>query len=180
MSAKRKKERRKAIEENKMTPTQYARLDPKTQAITAPPAGSPSRYKPEYVRKVDEYIEKCEDEFYDYIKSENANGETREQKIRVSLPTRQGFANFIGVSFSNLTEWYAIPEMAIALQKIDAVQFTRLVNNGLSGSYNPSITKMLLSSNHGMSDNTKVEGEVGVVHKVMRLPTKSELDKPEN
>ena len=116
----------------------------------------------------------------DYIKSENANGETREQKIRVSLPTRQGFANFIGVSFSNLTEWYAIPEMAIALQKIDAVQFTRLVNNGLSGSYNPSITKMLLSSNHGMSDNTKVEGEVGVVHKVMRLPTKSELDAPEN
>lgn len=55
-----------------------------------------------------------------------------------------------------LSEWEEeYPEFSRALSKIDKEQKERLINNGLSGDYNSTIAKLILSANHGMAEKTE-------------------------
>lgn len=112
-------------------------------------SGRPNEYKDEYVVKAAEYL--------------LANKDTEEVistglKLRVKLPTIEGFAVFIDVNKTSLYEWEKQhPLFSNALDKIRIEQKRRLLNKGLSGDYNSTIAKLILSSNHGMRERSEVE-----------------------
>lgn len=109
------------------------------------PAGRPTEYKEEYISKVDEYLELHQDT--DLL-----------TKVKVRLPTIEGFARFIDVNKTSLYEWEKIhDEFSNALDKIRIEQQERLINSGLSGDYNSTIAKLILSSNHGMREKTDTD-----------------------
>jgi len=112
------------------------------------PAGRPSEYKDEYNELVDDYLQDCIDS-YD-------NG-----KREVKLPTVGGFALMIGVNKQTLYNWGAEhPEFLDSLNKIVEEQQNRLINQGLAGNYNSTIAKLILSSNHGMSEKTENKTDI--------------------
>jgi len=117
----------------------------------------PCEYKDEYVEKAKEYLEQCQDEEYQLTKSSGGNVETWENKIKVKLPTIEGFSRFLGVAVSSLYEWEKkFPEFSKALGEIKTEQKERLLDKGLSGHYNSTIAKLILSSNHGMTERQDV------------------------
>lgn len=112
--------------------------------------GRPTKYDSIFTEKVEEYLSEHVDETYD-------------NKIKVDLPTIEGFALYIGVNKTTLYEWdKKYPEFSNSLNKILVEQQKRLINNGLSGDYNSTIAKLILSSNHGMSDRVENKTEVTI------------------
>lgn len=107
----------------------------------------PTKYKKEYNKKVDAYLKKTKDSF------------TADNKLsKVDLPTIGGFARYIDVPERTLYDWRdAHAEFSQSLAKIVQEQKKRLLNMGLSGEYNSTIAKLVLSSNHGMSEKQDVD-----------------------
>jgi len=121
--------------------------------------GRPTEYKEEYIDKVDEYLKLNVDEEVQVVKQANTEKgyEMYDNKLKVRLPTIEGFAKFIGVNKTSLYEWEKVnQEFSNALGKIRTEQQQRLINMGLSGDYNSTIAKLILSSNHGMSERTDI------------------------
>lgn len=121
------------------------------------PAGRPAEYKEEYIAKVDEYLEEHQDEEVQVVKQSSEKYEMFDNKLKVRLPTIEGFARYIDVNKTTLYEWESKhEEFSNALDKIRIEQKERLLNSGLSGDYNSTIAKLILSSNHGMSDKQDI------------------------
>lgn len=121
------------------------------------PAGRPTEYTEEYINKVDEYLAICIDEEREYHKTRGEKSDSYERRLNVKLPTIEGFAKFLDVSKRVLYDWKdKYPEFLHALEKIESEQKTRLLDNGLSGDYNPVIAKLVLSANHGMKERSDV------------------------
>jgi hypothetical protein len=115
-------------------------------------------YKAEYVLKVDEYLETRQDEEVQVVKQVNSEKgyEMFDNKLKVRLPTIEGFARYIDVSKKSLYNWEKVySELLHALDRIRTEQHDRLINQGLSGEYNSTIAKLILSSNHGMAEKTE-------------------------
>lgn len=107
------------------------------------PGGRPTKYDPSFVKKVDEYLKKCTDKRVG-------------NRLKVKLPKREGFAIFLGVTRQTVDNWgEEHKEFFDALAKIDLEQKNRLFDNGLSGDYNSTIAKLILSSNHGMAEKSE-------------------------
>lgn len=108
--------------------------------------GRPTEYKEEYIDMAEHYLADCEDTV------------TERGKIQVRLPTTDGFARFLGVARSSLYLWEkSHPDFSDALDKIRNEQQERLVNMGLSGDYNSTIAKLVLSANHNMREKTDTD-----------------------
>lgn len=127
-----------------------------------PKIGRPTKYDPIYCEKVDEYLYIRVDEETDWTKSsfsgKESSGDSWEHRVKVKLPTLDGFAKFIDVDRSTLYEWkekYA--DFSHSLDKILIEQKERLIDMGLSGDYSPTIAKLILSSNHGMKEKTETD-----------------------
>lgn len=114
-----------------------------------PGEGRPSKYDPKYIESVSTYLEEHID--------------TRDEKAHtVKLPTIEGFARYIDVDKTTLYDWERDhPEFSHALGHIRTEQQERLLNKGLSGDYNPTIAKLILSSNHGMREKTDTDITTG-------------------
>lgn len=126
------------------------------------PGGRPTNYKEEYITKVDEYLELCQDEEFDWTKTLGDKSESWEHRVKVKLPTLEGFSLYIDASLRVLADWEArYPEFLRALDKIRSAQKERLIEKGLSGDYNPTIAKLILSSNHGMNEKTETDIKSG-------------------
>ena len=118
--------------------------------------GQPTKYNETMCDKADEYIKQSQDEEYEFHKTRGEKSDSYEKCIRVQLPTHEGFASFIGVSTDTLYEWAKVhKEFSVSLAKVTEEQKTRLLDKGLSGTYNPTIAKLILSSNHGMAEKTE-------------------------
>ena len=119
-----------------------------------------NKYKEEYIEEVDKYLKKNKDRNVKILKQKNIEKGylSYENQLKVKLPTIVGFAIYLGVSEKTLYNWAnANSEFKAALSKIKNEQKQRLINSGLSGTYNSTIAKLILSSNHGMKervDNT--------------------------
>ena len=108
--------------------------------------GRPTSYKPEMIELAYDYLNDRKD-FYDE--------ETK--RYKVNLPTIEGFAKFIGVNKTTLYEWsQKHEEFSNALSDIKSEQAQRLQDNGLAGTYNPTIAKLILSANHNMRERQDV------------------------
>lgn len=121
----------------------------------------PTKYKKSYAKKkLAEYLDSCQDNDYEFHKTRGDKSDSYEEKTTVKLPSKEGFADFLGVSRKSLYNWEKEhPEFAAALEKIHNEQLTRLVNRGLEGTYNPTIVKLLLSHNHQMKERSDITSD---------------------
>ena len=119
--------------------------------------GRPTAYDEKYIASVDEYLAEHIDEEVQVVKQSSEKYELYDNKLKVKLPTIEGFARYIGVNKTTLYEWEKVNEdFSNALDKIRTEQQERLINSGLSGDYNSTIAKLILSSNHGMRERADV------------------------
>jgi len=122
--------------------------------------GRPTKYKPEFVAMVDEYLADCEDEYTEFHKTRGDKSDSYDRLIKVNLPSLVGFSLRINVDETTMWEWAKIyPDFSKALDKIKKIQQERLVKGGLSGEYNPMIAKLVLSANHGMREKSDITSD---------------------
>jgi hypothetical protein len=124
--------------------------------------GRPTKYNKKIIAKTLEYIDSCEDTEYDWTKSESSgdksSSESWEHRIKVNLPTIEGLAIFLKVTRSSIYEWKEkYPEFSYTLELLMNKQQKVLLSKGLSGDYNSTIAKLILSANHGMKEKTETE-----------------------
>jgi len=75
-----------------------------------------------------------------------------------AIPTIAGLAVYLGIARDTVYDWgEKYPEFSDKLARLLAVQERDLENNGLRGTYNSTITKLLLASVHGHSDRAVVD-----------------------
>ena len=109
--------------------------------------GRPTDYKEEFVQEVDAYLKECKDRYDD-------------KKLKVNLPTKEGFMLRLDICKQTLYNWAdKHKDFLDALSKIEKEQKKRLLDMGLSGEYNSTIAKLILSSNHGMRERTDVTSD---------------------
>jgi len=102
--------------------------------------GRPLEYNQEYVENAKKYLESCIDRPAD---------KDSDIKASVKIPTKGGLARYLGVARETLYDWASkYKEFSDIMEDLGAEQEDRLINNGLSGSYNPTISKVLLTK-HG-------------------------------
>jgi hypothetical protein len=104
----------------------------------------PSKYNEKFISEADVYLAECVDA-------------TVDGRLKVNIPTIEGFALHIGVNKDTLYGWSKDnATFSDALTKIKTEQQQRLLNNGLAGTYNSTIAKLVLSSNHNMREKSDV------------------------
>lgn len=101
--------------------------------------GRPIEYNEEYVVKAKKYLQSCIDDI--------------EKKV-VKIPSKGGLAIALGIARDTLYDWAEkYEDFSDIMEAMGAIQEERLLNNGLSGVYNPTIAKVLLTK-HGYRDAT--------------------------
>mgnify|MGYP003423733476 FL=1 len=123
------------------------------------PGGRPTDYSEEMLVKAREYIDYCQDiEIEDDLEIQGHGGALkRKNKSVVRLPTKGGLARHLGVSRDTLYEWSNVHEkFSDIMEELGAEQEDRLINNGLSGDYNPTIAKVLLTK-HGYHEKQEID-----------------------
>lgn len=91
---------------------------------------------------------------YRYIKTYKDLGEV--------IPTVVGLSVFLSVTKSTLYEWIKDeknPEFSNALEMVSNNQELKLINGGLNNAFNSTITKLMLSNNHNITDTPKESEE---------------------
>lgn len=76
-----------------------------------------------------------------------------------AVPSIEGLADYINISRSNIYLWASQPdkqEFSDILERIRERQAKTLIDKGLKGDFNSSITKVMLSK-HGYSEKTEID-----------------------
>lgn len=83
--------------------------------------------------------------------------EGKGENLKVNLPTIEGLALYLEISRSTLYLWQKEhPEFSDIIETLQQKQASVLINNGLSGNYNPTIAKVLLTK-HGYTDKQEID-----------------------
>lgn len=119
--------------------------------------GRPNEYENKYIEEVNKYLDLCNDEDLEFHKTRGDSSNSFERRIKVKLPTLEGFAGYLGVATKSLLNWEKEnEEFLLALDKIRDKQKEKLISMSLAGEYNATIAKLMLSSNHGMREGSDV------------------------
>jgi len=118
--------------------------------------GRPSEYDFEKLDKqIDEYLSNCHDEYKTRLV-----GERLVEELEVHIPTFEGFMLKYNVASTTFYDWKEkYPEFSESLNKILYRQKEELLNKGLAGTYNPLISKLGLSANHGMREKSDITSD---------------------
>lgn len=122
--------------------------------------GRPSEYNLSYIGEVDVYLRTCYDEYNPVLTGVTPKGNEYygRERLKVNIPTIEGFAQHLGVSKKSLYNWAEKDiDFLHALEKIEDEQKKRLIAKGLSGEYNSTIAKLILSANHNMREKSDIE-----------------------
>ena len=120
-------------------------------------AGRPKEYSEEIITKTREYINSCVDEEYTRIKTDGATSTSYDNLVKVKLPSIEGLAVYLKISRDTIYDWQKkYPEFSDIVKELLALQAERLVNNGLNGTYNASIAKLILSK-HGYVEKQETD-----------------------
>ena len=123
----------------------------------ARPVGRPTKYTDKMPAKVDEYLAECTVWWDEFHKTRGEKSDTYERVINVKLPMIDGFAEYIDVNKTTLYEWAKEhKEFSNSLDKIIRQQHNMLAQGGVAGYFNPVITKLMLSNNHGYKEKSDV------------------------
>lgn len=121
------------------------------------PGGRPTDYSPDMVIKTREYIASCQDKIEEYHKTRGDKSDSYDRIVRVKLPTLEGLAVHLGINRDTIYAWRKVhQEFSDVIDELLAKQAQELINNGLSGDYNPTIAKVLLSK-HGYTEKTETD-----------------------
>ena len=119
----------------------------------------PSKYKPEYCKKLIEYFNKPPYEEYT-----NIGGK---QRWSTDLPTIERFATSIGITKPTYYFWIKhFPDFAEAASMANQMQEHILVTNGLHGGYSPGIVSMIAKNRHGYVDKLETVNENKTTHEI--------------
>lgn len=106
----------------------------------------PTIYNEEYITKTKEYINSCIDDM---------------EAKKVSLPSIEGLAVYLDINKDTVYEWCKDnKEFSDVIQQVRDLQATRLINNGLAGTYNATITKLILGK-HGYRESSETDVTTG-------------------
>lgn len=118
-------------------------------------AGRPQEYNDNIIKKAEKYLSECVDEIYEFHKTRGTTSDTFEQKRNVKLPTIEGLALYLDVNRDTIYDWdKKFPRFSDILSKLKRKQAEALIQNGLSGDYNPVIAKLILGK-HGYVDEKR-------------------------
>lgn len=107
--------------------------------------GRPTDLTPELIAKAKTYLATCVDDLSD------------KDFRKVQLPSLAGLAIFLKCSRESVHTWrYVNEEFSDILAEILAEQEKRLLGNGLGGTYNAQITKLVLGK-HGYHDTAAID-----------------------
>lgn len=107
--------------------------------------GRPTDYKEEYSHQAEEFLETCQDTY---------DSETRQWTV--NLPSIDKFSDHLGFHRDTLYKWAEdFPEFSDTLDKIRKAQKNKLMDSGLAGTYNSTIAKLLLNSNHNVIEKSQ-------------------------
>jgi hypothetical protein len=111
--------------------------------------GRPTKYNDSILKKTREYIDSCEDEEQEFHKTRGEKSDSYERFLKVKLPTIEGLALFLKIDKDTIKEWRKIhQEFSTLIEELLDKQAKVLLEKGLSGEYNPTIAKVLLTK-HG-------------------------------
>lgn len=117
-------------------------------------AGRPTKYTDDMPQRVLEWLKSKQDEV-------KFNGSV--PTLTVKLPTMEGLASHLDVNKTTLYEWEKDhARFSNALDRVRTEQHDRLISSGLSGAYNSTIAKLVLSSNHGYTDKKEVKTDMNL------------------
>lgn len=87
--------------------------------------------------------------------------ETENPRLDVACPSVEGLAAYLDTTKANVERWRRDnPFFNELVEKVLNAQAVRLINGGLSGQYNPSIAKVMLSR-HGYIEKGEVDFSSG-------------------
>lgn len=99
----------------------------------------PSEYDPSVLDIAEDYIKNFKDKYED------------------AIPSAAGLACVLGISKATLYNWRDNhQELLDTLNRLQSSQERQAVNNGITGVFNPTITKLVLA-NHGYHDKVDQE-----------------------
>jgi hypothetical protein len=108
------------------------------------PTGRPTDYNAQTVPKAELYLEECLEQ-------------AKDTKARVNLPSVEGLSLYLNTARGTLYVWRdQYEEFKDIFEKILAAQAKMLIDNGLGGSYNSTITKVMMTK-HGYRDEAAVD-----------------------
>ena len=129
------------------------------------PAGRPTKYNDKILEKAEQYLLECVDTTEQVVTGESEKFTSYKEKIKVNLPTIEGLAVYLNIHRDTLYQWEKEhPDFSDIIERLRGSQIKSLVNNGLSGDYNPTIAKVLLSK-HGYSEKQEIQhsGEIKTI-----------------
>lgn len=125
--------------------------------------GRPTKYRESMIKQVDEYLKECVTKYEDYVKTEGDKSTSYQRVIKPNLPKLETLSGILDVDHSNMLEWEKLyPEFHKALDRVRKLQHNMLIEGGLSGDFNPLISKLILSSNHGYKEKSETESNVKI------------------
>lgn len=123
--------------------------------------GRPTILTNELKQKARLYIDECEDVEDTFHKTQGASSNSFDRIIKVKIPTIEGLAFYLNVARSTLYKWRDEDlEFSDIIDILLQKQANALINKGLSGDYNPTIAKVLLTK-HGYREGTELTGADG-------------------
>jgi FMN phosphatase YigB (HAD superfamily) len=119
--------------------------------------GRPLEYSEEVLTKTRAYLQECVDTEYEFHKTRGEKSDSYEEKIRIKLPKIEGLALYLKVSRETVYDWERkYKEFSDMLEELRQLQSERLIDGAMSGRYNPTIAKLLLSK-HGYIEKSEQE-----------------------
>lgn len=139
--------------------------------------GRPRTYNEEILVKTQEYIDMCGDEIDDYHKTRGKMSDSYDRIVKVNLPTIEGLAVYLDVNKDTIYTWRKeFKEFSDLIDKLLDKQARELINKGLSGDYNPTIAKVLLTK-HGYREAIDSENKNTIQISGLTPEDKAILDK---
>jgi len=143
-------------------------------------SGRPTDYCDEIVEKARQYVLSAEDEDINQLAGLTKKGtELFKSRIKVNLPSIEGLSLHLGISRETIYDWERQESKKVfsdIIKELRAKQGKQLINKGLSGEYNSTICKVLLSK-HGYREGIEQTGKDGAeLHEKLTPEQKQKLD----
>jgi hypothetical protein len=121
-------------------------------------SGRPTDFNDQVLQDACNYVKEfCNDEEKQVVTGQGESFTKYETKLVVKLPSVEGLALYLEVSRSTVYLWQKQhKEFSDIIETLLQKQAQVLINKGLSGDYNPTIAKVLLTK-HGYTDKQEID-----------------------